>query len=439
MVIFSYLCAICLGTIALSLPLAVRGEGSLSLVDSLFTATSATCVTGLVVQDTGTYFSGFGRWVIFLLFQMGGLGIMTFSTLFAVMLGRKIGLGSSDVIRNTLDGRNIIGLKKLIGYILGITVAAEIAGATFLFLRWKLTTDWPVVETIQKALFHSVSAFCNAGFALFSTSFTRFETDPYINAIMIALIFTGGIGFVVIVDVIGFFFRKGAERRLSLQSKMAISISAALIVLGMLALVFFEKDNIMSGLTCPQRFIGGAFQSVTARTAGFNTLPIGNLTVPSLLVLIFLMFIGASPGSTGGGIKTCTFGVIVASVWNMMKGRKRIHYFDRSMSRQVIRGSLVVFFLALSWVFVFAVLVSFFQAGQTGDRSFIKILFEVVSAFGTVGLSTGITGELSGISKLCITATMFVGRIGPLTLALALAFRERKEGYILPEEEVMVG
>ena len=153
MVIFSFLCVICLGTIALSLPLATRGAGRLPLVDSLFTATSATCVTGLVVQDTGSYFSTFGRWVIFLLFQMGGLGIMTFSTLFAVMLGRKIGFGQSDVIRNTLDGRNVIGLRKLIGYILGVTLAAEIAGAALLFLRWKLTTDWPVLETVQRALF----------------------------------------------------------------------------------------------------------------------------------------------------------------------------------------------------------------------------------------------------------------------------------------------
>jgi trk system potassium uptake protein TrkH len=439
MVIVSFLCVICLGTIALSLPIATRGEARLSLIDSLFTATSATCVTGLVVKDTGSYFSAYGKWVIFLLFQVGGLGIMTFSTLFAVMLGRRLGFRGQDVIRSTLDKRNIIGLKKLILYIVGITLAAEALGAVFLFLRWRATMDWSAAETIQRAVFHSVSAFCNAGFALFQTSFTQYMADPYINVIMISLIIVGGIGFIVIMDIIGLFYRKGAERRLSLQAKLALTVSFGLIIFGAASLIFFEKNNAMGTMTWAQRVMGGTFQSVTARTAGFNTLEIGKLTTPSLLVLVFLMFIGASPGSTGGGIKTCTFGILLAGTWHMLHNRNKVQFFSRTIPRQVIRESLVIFFLALAWIFIFTILVSFFQFRQQGNAPFIRVLFEVISAFGTVGLSTGITGGLDSASKLCITATMFAGRIGPLTLALAVAFRRGKEVYSFPEEEVMVG
>ncbi|MGB3241689.1 MAG: potassium transporter TrkG [Candidatus Omnitrophota bacterium] len=439
MVIFSFLCVICLGTIALSLPIATQGDVKLSLVDRLFTATSATCVTGLVVKDTGTFFSAYGRWVIFLLFQMGGLGIMTFSTLFAVMLGRKLGFRDKDVARNTLDKHGVVGLRKLILYILGIALAAEALGAVFLFLRWRAVTSWNTVDIIQRSIFHSVSAFCNAGFALFQTSFTDYMKDPYINAIMISLIIVGGIGFIVIMDIIGLFYRKGAERRLSLQARLAITVSACLIVFGAAALIFFEKNNIMSGMTWSERLFGGAFQSVTARTAGFNTLNIGKLTAPSLLVLVFLMFVGASPGSTGGGIKTCTFGILAAGVWDMFHNRKKVEFFNRAIPRQVVRESLVIFFLALSWIFVFTILVSYFQVQQYGNTSLIKVLFEVVSAFGTVGLSTGITGGLNSMGKFCIIATMFAGRVGPLTLALAVAFRGKKEVYSFPEEGVMVG
>ena len=440
LLMLSFLCAILIGTIALSLPLATRGPGGMTLVDSVFTATSATCVTGLIVKDTGTYFTTFGRWVIFALFQAGGLGIMTFSTLFAVLLGRRIGLMETDVIRSTLDRHNVIGLKKLIGYILVITVAIETVGAVFLFARWKITTDWGILETAEKAVFHAVSGFCNAGFALFSDSLTGFAADPWINITMILLIFLGGIGFVVIMDIVGFFHKSGSMKRLSLQSKIVLTVSFMLIIAGALLLVSFEKDNVMKVMAWPQRLLGAVFQSVTARTAGFNTIAIGNLAVPSLLVIVFLMFIGASPGSTGGGIKTCTFAVLCASITSMMRSKRRATLFGRSVPKKIIRESLVIFFLALSWIFVFTILLAHFERGLlSGEGIFMKSLFEVVSAFGTVGLSTGITESLSNAGKLCIAATMFAGRVGPLTLALAVAFRERKGTYFYPEENLMVG
>lgn len=424
----------------LSLPAATVDGKALPLVDSIFTATSATCVTGLVVRDTGTVFSPFGRWVIFALFQAGGLGIMTFSTLFAVLLGRKIGFRETDVIRSTLNRNNILGLKKLISYILCITFIAEGAGALLLFLRWKVSTDWSVLEIAEKAVFHSVSAFCNAGFSLFKNNLEGFFNDPYINLIMMVLIFLGGIGFIVVMDLLGLFVKKGPARRISLQAKVVLTVSAALILMGAVLLMIFEKDNTMKGMALSGRGLSALFQSVTARTAGFNTLNIGTLTVPSLLSVIFLMFIGASPGSTGGGIKTCTFAVVAALVFGMMKNKKRVMFFGRSVPKQIIREAVVIFFLALSWIFAGTMLLVY--AGGTftkGGDVLVKALFEVVSAFGTVGLSTGITGALSGAGKMIIAATMFAGRLGPLTLALALAFKERKDNYVYPEENIMVG
>ncbi|MFH1877503.1 MAG: TrkH family potassium uptake protein [Candidatus Omnitrophota bacterium] len=440
LLIISFICAILAGTALLSLPLSTEGPGRIKLVDSLFTATSAVCVTGLVVKDTGSQFAPFGKWVIFALFQAGGLGIMTFSTLFAVLLGRRIGLRESDAIRSSLDRQNIVGLRKLISYILAITVTMEAIAAACLFFRWRAITDWGVFETLENAVFHSVSGFCNAGFSLFRSSLEKFQADPVINIVMMAVIFTGGIGFVVIMDVIGMVLRKSPLSKLSLQSKIALLMSFALIIGGAVLLLLLEKDHVMRMMSWPERVWGALFQSVTARTAGFNTLPIGKMAAPSLLILIFLMFIGASPGSTGGGIKTCTFAVVVATVYSMFTNRRRTMILDRSLPKQVIREALVIFFLAVTWIFVMTVLVAYFEGRSLrGSAPLLKSMFEVVSAFGTVGLSTGITEYLSDESKVCLIITMFAGRLGPLTLALAVAFRDKKEKFIFPEENVMVG
>lgn len=436
LLIISFACAIVLGTIALSLPVAAEGPDRLSLIDSLFTATSATCVTGLTVRDTAGYFSPFGETVILLLVQAGGLGIMTFSMLFAVMLGRKIGLTQSDLIQSTLDGRGVIGFKKLLLYILAIAAAIESVGALCLFLRFKAVMGLPFWETLWNAIFHAISAFCNAGFSRFSNSLTSFAADPYVNLTMMGLIFLGGIGFVVIMDVLGLFYKKGPLKTLSLQSKLALLVSVILITAGAIMLWFFEKDHLMRAMTWPQRIWGSLFQSVTTRTAGFNTIPIREFTTPSLMMMIFLMFIGASPGSTGGGIKTCTFAVIALAIYSMFMKRRRVKSFNRSIPQRVIRESLVIFFLALCWIFA-ATMILAYTEGKNG--TFTKALFEIVSAFGTVGLSTGITSELSSVSKLVVIITMFMGRVGPLTMALAVAFKERRDEYTLPEENVMVG
>jgi trk system potassium uptake protein len=434
------LVVIATGAFVLSLPQSTVGPERLSMVDSLFTATSATCVTGLVVWDTGTTFTAMGRWVIFFLFQAGGLGIMTFSTLFAVLMGRKIGFYQSDAIKSTLDRNSILGLNKLIMYILVITFSAEVIGAGLLFARWMQTADWGVVETAQQAVFHSVSGFCNAGFSLFGDSFSAFTGDPVINITMIGLIFFGGIGFIVILDLLGLVVRRGTARRLSLQSKIALTVSGALILAGAAMIFFFENDNVLKAMGPGEKIWGSVFQSVTARTAGFNTLPIGDMMVPSLLVLVFLMFVGASPGSTGGGIKTCTFAVILATIGSMMGNKKRPRFFNRSVPRAIIREALAIFFLALAWIFLATITLAYLERNNPAmSGRLMSALFEVTSAFGTVGLSTGITPGLSDAGKMCITATMFFGRLGPLTLALAVAFRDKTDKFVYPEESMMVG
>jgi len=439
MLILSFLCAIILGTILLSLPVATKGPEGMPLIDSLFTATSATCVTGLIVRETGAYFSTFGKWVIFALFQMGGLGIMTFSTLFGVMLGRKISLREGDIVRSSLNQHNMMGLRRLLVYIICITFTIEAAGALALFFRWHAVTGWPVHAVIERAVFHSVSGFCNAGFSLFRTSFVDFAGDPVINIIIIALIVAGGIGFVVIMDLIGLFIKKDGPKRLSLQSKIVLSVSAILIVAGMAAILLFEKDNTIRGLSFSGKLWSSFFQSVTARTTGFNSLPIDKLAVPSMLVLILLMFIGASPGSTGGGIKTCTFAVIAASVWSMMKNRKKVMLFGRSVPHKIVRESLLIFFLSAAWIFIFTLILVYLRSGISPEAGMVRSLFEVVSAFGTVGLSAGVTETLDTTGKLCIIVTMFAGRVGPLTLAMAVALKKHVDKYTFPEENIMVG
>lgn len=434
--IMSFACAIALGSILLSLPAATENPGGLPFIDSLFTATSATCVTGLVVRDTAPTFSPFGEAVILLLIQAGGLGIMTFSVLFAVLLGRKIGLTQSFIIQSTLDGKGVIGFRRLALYILGIVLASEAFGAILLFLRWSGTLGLTFWETVWTSWFHSVSAFCNAGFSLFSDSLMSFRADPAVNLIMMGLIILGGLGFIVIVDLLGLFYKKGPARALSLQSKLALIVSGALIIIGAAAIFFLEKDHLMKAMTWPERIWGSFFTSIAARTAGFNTLPTGQFSVSTLIFIVFLMFIGASPGSTGGGIKTVTFAVLGLSVYSMYMKRKRVQCFNRSIPLKVIREAFVIFFIALFWIFGAMLLLTHLE-GRFGTLS--RVMFEVVSAFGTVGFSAGITGSLSSASKAVLILTMFVGRVGPLTLALAVAHRERREDYLLPSENMMVG
>jgi trk system potassium uptake protein len=443
-IVLSFLAAIGIGTILLSLPISAADNNSMGLLDSLFTSTSATCVTGLIVQDTATFFSPFGRLVILMLMQVGGLGIMTFSTMFAILLGRRLSISETITIKNALSHTRIEGLSTLVLYIIGFAVSIEMIGAALLYLRWSHIFDWGHMVTLEMAIFHAVSAFCNAGFSLFSTSLAAFAKDPVVIGVFSALIIIGGLGFIVFMDIprLKFWRRDRALilSRISLQAKIVFFVTIFLIAAGALAVYVFENNFALSGMGPKEKALSCMFTSITARTAGFNTINISTLRPVTLFTIIMLMFIGASPGSTGGGIKTVTFGIIIASFYSMFRNRDRIVIFKKTIPKETYRRTAVIAFLALGVVVLSTFLLSTTEnAPAHSSYHFLSILFESTSAFGTVGLSTGITPELTNWGKLIIVCTMFIGRVGPLTLALAIAMKGEKIEYRYPEEKLMVG
>ena len=421
---------IAIGTILLNLPIASGTEKSISLIDALFTATSATCVTGLIILDTGKDFSSFGHLVILILIQIGGLGIMTMSTMFAFLVGKRISLRERIMMQESLNQFSIGGLVRLAKYILIFTVVIEGVGATILFFYWQRI--YSPIQALNLAVFHSISAFCNAGFSLFSDSIMHYKGDLIINLTFITLIILGGIGFLVLLEL----FQYGKNRTLSLHSKLALKISLILILIGFIVILFIESNNplTLGSLNFSEKIYGSIFQSITARTAGFNTIDIGSMQNATLFLIIILMFIGASPSSTGGGIKTTTFGLLILYTWSSLTGKEGVHLFKRSISSHIIAKAVTVIFLSFTLVITMTILLSYIEG-----EDFIKILFEVVSAFGTVGLSTGITSSLSITGKIIIIITMFAGKIGPLGLALSLIQRREPEIIKYPEEKIMVG
>lgn len=431
----SFLGVILLGTVLLRLPLASAAGKTTSLIDALFTATSATCVTGLVVVDTPTHFSTFGQVVILLLIQAGGLGIMTLSTSLALIFGRRMGLRNKLAMQDVLDQVDVEGMKKLILYILKMTLVIELIGALLLFVRWSGSLGG--LRAAYLAIFHSVSAFCNAGFSLFSNSFVNYRYDLILNLIITFLIILGGIGFTVVADIQHTWLKRGkGSKRTSLtaHTKLVLIVSALLLLGGTLAVFFGEYHNSLQGLPWGKRLLSSYFQSVTARTAGFNTLGIGRLTNVTLFMIVVLMFIGASPGSTGGGIKTSTLGILVLFVRAMFRGQEKVELLNRTAPQDIVRKSVCVILLAATLIFLVMIPLLVIE-----KASFIRVLFEAVSAFGTVGLSTGITSQLSLTGKLAIALLIFAGRIGPLTVAFAVGRRKRPPGISYPEARVMVG
>ncbi len=433
----SFLIVILLGTILLSLPIASRHQ-RLNIVDALFTATSATCVTGLVVVDTGRHFTLFGQLVILVLLQVGGLGIMTFSIFFTVLMGKRISMADKLVMQDALHYFELENVGRLIKRILLVTLSIELLGSIPLFLSWRLNLG--VGKAAYYALFHSVSAFCNAGFSLFSDSMIPFQHNIMVNLGMISLIILGGLGFVVLMDITRFFLLKLKNKpcRLSLQSKVVLSTSIGLVVAGTGLLWLLEQNSSLVKVT----FLSCLFQSVTARTAGFNTLPIGSLSTTSLIIIIILMYIGASPGSTGGGIKTTSFTIFVATLRSMIYDREQVHLFHRTIPRKSIHKVAAIIGLSAFLITAATIALILSEKNQLFgvQRGYpVRILFEVVSAFGTVGLSTGITSQLSIPGRLLTTLIMFIGRIGPLTLALALGRVKPPPAYKYPEGRITVG
>lgn len=429
---------ILVGTVALLAPI-MSADARLGLVDALFTATSAVCVTGLIVVDTGTHFSRAGEIVILLLVQIGGLGIFTFSTFFMLILTGETSLRSRMVIMETMTHFPYRNLFRLLRNIVMFTCGTEALGALSLWLA--LRGEYGDGEGLYLAVFHSVSAFCNAGFSLWPTSLEEYSHSVPVCVTMMILIVLGGLGFAVVSEVSGRLFgRRRGYRRVSLNTRIVLGTSATLICVGAIVFWLLEIGNVLNGRSPLEHVLVPVFQSVTARTAGFNTVPIARCTSATLFVLIALMFIGASPGSVGGGVKTTTFTIYVAIILAHLRGRENPELYGRTIPKQVSSKALATVATAFALVLVATLLVLAIEGqSSVGSPQFLDYLFEVVSAFGTVGLSTGVTSGLSTASKLVIIGTMFIGRVGPLGLALVLFGQETGQRYKYPEENVMIG
>ena len=431
LVALTFLMLILTGTGFLMLPAASVSGMSLSFVNALFTATSAVCVTGLAVVDTGTYFTFFGQMVIIILIQLGGLGIMTFATMISVAIGKKINLRERLLIQETLNQEGFSGVVRLALHVIKYTFLIEFIFGSILAIHL-----YPIygAKAFYMGYWHSISAFCNAGFDLFGNydSLVNFRGDVIVNLSIMSLIILGGLGFIVLEDVLS----KRNFKSLMSHSKIVLISTAVLIFAGTVALWLLEHNNIdtIANLSGLDQWMACMFQSVTSRTAGFNTLPIEKLTDSSLLFLIMLMFIGASPTSTGGGIKTTTFVVVLLTVWSLLHEKSDIVIFNRRISKKAVNKAFAIFILALFLILVVTLLIS-----GIDNIPVIQVLFEVVSAFGTVGLSVGITRDLSEISKLLLVLTMYAGRVGVLTFAMLLLQKPRPEKIKYPEVKVIIG
>ena len=419
---------IILGTLLLKLPFATAN--SISLVDALFTATSAMTVTGLAVVDTGTAYTIFGQLVILMLIQVGGLGIMSFAVLIFIMLGKKIGFKERLIVQQALNQTSIGGVIKLVKNLFIYSITIETIAMIILAVRWVPEYGWG--KGMYVSFFHSISAFNNAGFSIWPDSLMRYVGDPVVNLVITFLFIIGGIGFTVLADL----WHKRNFNRLSLHSKLMIVGTLVLNLFAMIVIFFLEYNNpntFGTLHTFGEKIWAAYFQAVTPRTAGFNTLDIASLHEGSITLMLLLMFVGAGSASTGGGIKLTTFLVIVFSVITFLREKRNITIGKRSIKDKAVFRSLAI--LTLSNLLIF---LAVFILNITEPEPFLKILFEVVSAFGTVGLSIGITADLSIIGKLIIVLTMFFGKLGPLTLAFSLA-KPEVEKIKYPSEDILTG
>ncbi len=436
-IIAGFVLAIWTGAILLILPEASDGR-PLSLIDALFTSTSATCVTGLTVIDTGSRLSLFGQLIVLTLIQIGGLGIMTISTMFIVVMGKRPSLTDMVAVQDTLMLRPERGFHFILRDVAIMTAIIEGAGFLMIFFYLLLNTNFSLLSSLYVAVFHAISAFCNAGFSLFSDSLMEFQRSYFLNFVICLLIIMGGIGFLVLSELRD----KRSFSALSLHSKLVISTTGILLVLGSLLITFMEWNNTMECLSIPHKFLAGFFQSVSSRTAGFNTLPIGNMANETLFLLILLMFIGASPGSCGGGIKTSSFAAIVLLGIARLKGYENPQIFRRTISRETIGKAISIVMISMMIVIAGLMLLLITEAGGIPHPEsrgiFMELMFETVSAFGTVGLSTGVTPHLSCTGKIILICIMLVGRVGPLAIAMAISRQEIKR-YHYAEESIMVG
>lgn len=434
LIVLSFAAAILVGTLLLRLPLAHAASGKIGWLEALFTATSAVCVTGLIVVDTGGDFSAFGQVVIALLIQTGGLGILTAGTLLALITRRRLGFRERLTLQTQVSALQVGGVVRLVRNILLLVFSVELAGALVLYVRLAAVEGWG--HGAWQAVFHSISAFNNAGFSLYADSLSRYVSDPVINGVVMALIIVGGLGFVVVVNLTAR-YRQAERVPLSLHTKVALTATVFLIVGATIVFLALEWTNpkTLGPLPWPAKLLAGLFQAVTPRTAGFNTLDHAAMREATLVFTLLLMFIGGNPGSTAGGIKTVTFFVLVGSAWSLARGRGELELFNRRVPLASAVRAGVIGLISLNIVGPGLTLLAMTDA----HLGMLRLTFEAFSAFGTVGLSMGVTPELSTPGKLIIIAMMFAGRLGPLTIALALMEAPPDRRIQHPVEEVVVG
>lgn len=438
----SFLLLILLGTLGLKvLPGLYRGA-PLSWLDALFTATSAVCVTGLILVDTATYFTIWGQAFILLLIQLGGLGIITFTTVLIVALGRRLSLRQQALAAHAVEAAPHVDYRQLARDVVRFTLLIEAAGMLLLYLGFLPELGWH--GAFWPALFHAISAFCNAGFSTFSHSLIGFRTNPVVLSVVMLLIVIGGLGFLTLEEL--YLWRRSIQKhrrfRLSLHSRLVLTTTAVLLVVGWMFFVFFEWKTTLADLPVTAKLLNGLFMSVTVRTAGFNTIDYGMATEQTNFLTILLMFVGGSPGSTAGGIKTTTLALLVLLAMARLQGQEVPSCWSRSVAHEVVQRAVGLFVMAVAVLMLgsFVLTATEIEYGVTASGSFLKYLFEAFSAFGTVGLSMGVTPSLSPAGRWIIILLMFIGRVGPLTFAAALTIRRhRTRQFRYAYEDVVVG
>ena len=441
LLLLSFMAMIALGAFLLMLPVASR-KGALPFVDALFTATSAGCVTGLSVLDVAETLTPFGQGVLLGLIQLGGLGIMTVSTLLILGARGRVGFAGNLIIQDSFTHSGKKHPASILRSVIQVTVVIEFIGALLLFIRF-----YPGSPTLGHAVwlsvFHSISAFCNAGFALYPDSLTRFRGDLLVNGTLSFLIITGSLGFLVISELQGK-CRPGRWRweRFSLHTRLVVTVSAILLLSGSLLMLLFEWNNTLYGLSLPRKILAAFFQSVTLRTAGFNTLDFGVMANGTLFLSMLFMFIGGSPGSCAGGVKTTTAATLFLMGLSRLRGAAHVSVFSRTIPAKSVEKATHLVMMAFVVVICGTLVLLSSEMGElTHSQSrgrFLELLFESVSAFGTVGLSMGVTPTLSTVGRLCITLLMFVGRLGPMVIAVAVS-RDTAPRHRWAEEDIMIG
>ncbi len=440
-ILFSFLMVILVGTLVLMMPFTAAEGPGLGFLDALFTSTSAVCVTGLIVVDTATYFSTWGQVVILILIQIGGLGIMIYSYFTMFVLRRTMSVEDKFLISYMISEEDMSGLSRSLASILGITFLFEAIGAGLLFSGFYSGTD--ILGSVFLAVFHAVSAFCNAGFALFSDSLESFSGSVVINLTVAFLIIAGGISFAVILnlrDSLGarlrhlFSGKRAAVRRVSLNTKIVLIGTLILLVSGMFFVYALEHAGVLKSLSLGNQYLAAFFQSVTLRTAGFNTIPFGSLSTGVCLVMIAYMFIGAASGGTAGGIKINTAAILGAYANSILKNRDDVRIASYSIPQPRVLKAFLIFLFG-----VLVVALGIFVLVLTEKAALIDIMFETVSAFGTVGLSTGLTSSLSTLGRIVIIVLMFTGRLGPLTILAAASQKTRHVNITYPQADITIG